>query len=112
MLSWYRRHFEARGFDGGKSGAVTVVQRVSSDLRLNPHFHTLALDGVYNENEQGTLTFHPLPCLTNGDVADILQIASTRVLAAASHWRPRVVPPPRPPGESDDAAGSRSDVLA
>ena len=76
----YRRHFEARGLGEGKSDAVTVVQRVSSDLRLNPHFHTIALDGVYVEGEHGDLGFHPLPCLTNANVADILQIASTRIL--------------------------------
>jgi hypothetical protein len=80
VLGWYRRHFHGRGIDGGKSGAVTAGQRVSSDLRLNPHFHTLALDGVYSQDEHGQLTFHPLPCLSNGDVADILQIAQTRVL--------------------------------
>jgi len=56
------------------------VQRVSSDLRLNPHFHTLALDGVFVEDEHGELGFHPLPCLTNRDVADILQLATTRIL--------------------------------
>jgi hypothetical protein len=32
VLGWYRRHFRARGIGDGKSGAVTVVQRVSSDL--------------------------------------------------------------------------------
>ena len=80
VLGWYRRHFEARRLSGSKGGAVTTVQRVSSDLRLNPHFHTLCLDGVYVEDEDGKLIFHPLPCLTNGDVADILQIASTRIL--------------------------------
>jgi hypothetical protein len=47
---------------------------------LNPHFHSLCLDGVYVEGEHGELTFHPLPCLTNSDVADILQIATTRIL--------------------------------
>jgi hypothetical protein len=40
--AWYRRHHP-----GGKIGSVTVIQRASSDLRLNPHFHTLFLDGVY-----------------------------------------------------------------
>jgi len=25
----------------GQSGAVTVVQRTSADLRLNPHFHAI-----------------------------------------------------------------------
>jgi hypothetical protein len=52
---------------------------------LNPHFHTIALDGVYVEAEHGELIFHPLPCLTNGDVADILQIASTRILTLLRH---------------------------
>jgi hypothetical protein len=80
VLGWYRRRFQARGVGGGKGGAVTAVQRVSSDLRLNPHFHTLCLDGVYIEDEHGELCFHPLPCLTNSDVADILQIATTRIL--------------------------------
>jgi hypothetical protein len=34
-------------------GAVTVVQRSDASLRLNPHFHTLALDGVYVRDEHG-----------------------------------------------------------
>ncbi len=78
VMGWYRRRIAALGIAGGKSGAVTAVQRVSSDLRLNPHFHTLTLDGVFIENEAGELAFHPLPALTNADVADILQIARTR----------------------------------
>ena len=32
-----------------KTGAVTAVQRTSSDLRLNPHLHTIALDGAWHE---------------------------------------------------------------
>jgi hypothetical protein len=80
VMGCYRRHMAALGIPNGKSGAVTAVQRVSSDLRLNPHFHTLALDGVFVENEAGELAFHPLPALTNADVADILQIARTRIV--------------------------------
>ena len=34
-------------FYGGKTGAMTVVQRTSSDLRLNPHLHVVFLDGSY-----------------------------------------------------------------
>lgn len=85
VLGWYRRHLSARGLSAGKGGAVTAVQRVSSDLRLNPHFHSIALDGVYVEDEHSELAFHRLPCLTNGDVADILQIASTRILRLLRH---------------------------
>jgi hypothetical protein len=82
VLGFYRRRLGAHGIRAGKGGAVTAVQRVSSDLRLNPHFHTLALDGVFAEDEEGgELSFHALPCLTNDDVADLLQIARTRILA-------------------------------
>jgi len=38
---------ESRGVRGAKTGAVTVVQRTWSDLRLNPHLHVVFLDGAY-----------------------------------------------------------------
>ncbi|MBK7583313.1 MAG: transposase [Myxococcales bacterium] len=81
VLAWYQRQARARGVPGGKSGAVTVVQRVNSDLRLSPHLHSLFLDGVFTEDEGGELVFHPLPFLTNDDVGGILQIVRARVLA-------------------------------
>ena len=48
-------HFFGSGYAGlglrsvnqAHSGAVTILQRFDSALRLNPHAHTLALDGVY-----------------------------------------------------------------
>ena len=43
---WYRRQAGRRGHADGRCGAVTFVQRFSSALNLNPHFHVLALDGV------------------------------------------------------------------
>jgi hypothetical protein len=47
---------------------------------LNPHFHALLLDGVFTEDDSGELTFHPLPALSNLDVAEIIQIAIARIL--------------------------------
>lgn len=81
VLGWYQRQMRARGVPGGKSGAVTVVQRVNSDLRLSPHLHSLFLDGVFAEDKGGELVFHPLPFLTNDDVGDVLQVARARILA-------------------------------
>lgn len=81
VLGWYQRQMRARAVPGGKSGAVTVVQRVNSDLRLSPHLHSLFLDGVFAEDEGGELVFHPLPFLTNDDVGDVLQVARARTLA-------------------------------
>ncbi|MEO8215041.1 MAG: transposase zinc-binding domain-containing protein, partial [Myxococcales bacterium] len=46
VSAWYRERQKRRRLGGGRSGAVAVIQRGSSDLRLNPHFHVLFLDGL------------------------------------------------------------------
>ncbi len=46
---FYAECAAAQGADDAKSGAVVVLQRSSSDLRLNPHLHTVFLDGTYHE---------------------------------------------------------------
>jgi hypothetical protein len=52
-------------------GAVTFVQRVDSSLRMNVHFHTLVLDGVYVRDDAGPVRFRPLPSPTPDEVADV-----------------------------------------
>jgi Transposase zinc-binding domain/Putative transposase len=42
-----KRELGLRSVSDAQTGAVTFVQRFDSALRLNVHFHTLALDGVY-----------------------------------------------------------------
>jgi hypothetical protein len=61
VLGWYRRRMELEGAACGQSGAVTVVQRVSADLKLNPHLHLVALDGVFVAGPDGRPVFHALP---------------------------------------------------
>lgn len=51
---WYR---SATGASGGRSGAVTVIQRFGSSLALNLHVHIVSLDGVYMRSKQGRLSF-------------------------------------------------------
>jgi len=66
-----------------KTGSVTVIQRASSDLRLNPHFHTLFLDGVYVPTQQPETPdaespaplFHPAPKPTQEDIEFVVQRA-------------------------------------
>lgn len=57
---------------GSKSGAVTVVQRTSSDLRLNPHLHTVFLDGAYRE-EGAELVWESTRQLRTRDVGEVLE---------------------------------------
>jgi len=61
-----------RSVNQAHSGAVTILQRFDSALRLNPHAHTLALDGVYVRDESsGLLVFHPLPVPTHQEVEQL-----------------------------------------
>jgi hypothetical protein len=85
VLGFYRRRMkDALGAAAaGQSGAVTVVQRTSADLKLNPHFHSVFLDGVFvPAAEPGAApVFHALAELETQDVADLLQVIRVRVLA-------------------------------
>ncbi len=47
------------------------MQRGDSSLRLNVHYHTLALDGVCVRDDAGLLHFHALPTPTLEQVADV-----------------------------------------
>ena len=57
---------------GAKSGAVTAVQRTSSDLRLNPHLHMIALDGTWCEKD-GELAWEGLGHLRTSEVGEVLE---------------------------------------
>ena len=50
-----KRVLSLRSVDDALVGALTVIQRSDSALRVNPHFHTLALDGVYVRDAEGEL---------------------------------------------------------
>jgi len=81
VTSWYRRRHRERGLPSGETGAVTAIQRTSSDLRLSPHFHTLYLDGLYSPDRDGKgLMFHPAPAPTQEDIEQLVERVSKRVL--------------------------------
>ena len=53
----------------------------------------VALDGVYVAGSDDKPVFRPLPHLKSDEVADVLQVAKTRILKALE--RPGAVRPPR-----------------
>jgi hypothetical protein len=62
------------------TGAVSVIQRGDASLRLNVHFHVLALDGVYlREKPDAALMFHTLPAPSADEVADVATRTALRV---------------------------------
>jgi hypothetical protein len=62
-----------------QSGSLTVVQRFGSSLNLNVHFHVIAMDGVYAEQPDGTMLFHPLPTPSDEDVARLARAVCRKV---------------------------------
>ncbi len=79
MLGFYRRRAARTGVRDGRSGAVTVIQRFGGGLQLNVHFHTLLLDGVFAEGEDGSLDFHAAEPPSDEEVARLLATIYRRV---------------------------------
>src|SRR5690606_42103018 len=71
MLGRASRGLGLHSVEDALVGALTVHQRSDGALRVNPHFHTLALDGVYVSDSQAELVFHPLPAPSAEEVAEI-----------------------------------------
>ena len=80
--SYRRRAKEAHALPSmalAHTGAVTVVQRTDSALRLAVHFHTIAIDGAYvvDAADSSTPRFLPLPEPSAAE----LQLLAERVAA-------------------------------
>jgi hypothetical protein len=81
VRGWYRKQARKAGHLDTRCGCVTFAQRFGSALNLNPHFHTLMLDGVYSYADgDGAPLFVPAPTLTDDDVRDLVETVATRVL--------------------------------
>ena len=65
----------------GRGGAVAFVQRFGAALNLNVHVHALVIDGVFTEDSDGYVRFHPLPPPGDGEVAAVLAIVTRRILS-------------------------------
>jgi hypothetical protein len=94
LFAWQRRTARACGIALGaptrsqsaRSGAVTFIQRVGSDVRPNLHFHVIAADGVFARpagDPDARPRFHRLPPPEDDDVQAVLGVVVTRVLAWA-----------------------------
>jgi len=100
VLAFYTQRMEKEGLTRGKSGAVVVLQRTSSDLRLNPHLHVVFLDGVYREQGEQVL-WSELPRLSTREVGCVLEKAVRRI---ARHLARRgLLDDPSGEGDNTDA---------
>jgi hypothetical protein len=61
------------------TGAVTLIQRFGSALKLNVHFHLLVLDGVYRRDGEGCLRFVPVPAPSAEELKRLVQRIAERI---------------------------------
>jgi len=74
VARWYRQRQADRGLPSGQCGSVTAIHRASSDLRCDPHFHCLFLDGIFAPDGEGKgQMFHPAPAPTQQDVEQVVE---------------------------------------
>jgi hypothetical protein len=78
VQAFYAHRATKQGEKGAKTGAVSAAQRTSSDLRLNPHLHVVALDGAYHE-EEGELFWEGLGHLKTSEVGEVLERSVVRI---------------------------------
>jgi hypothetical protein len=101
-LRWRaKRKLGLRSVEDALFGAVTFIQRSDSSLRLNVHYHTLALDGVYVKDEAGELHFHDLGDPTPEEIAQVATWTHARLVQVLERH-----------GRSLDASDDAPDVLA
>lgn len=80
MIELYYTHkAEERGIKEPVSGGATFVQRFGSDLNLNVHFHTVAIDGVFSVYGP-TPVFHQLPGPTDEEVSGLVEAVAHSVI--------------------------------
>jgi hypothetical protein len=77
------------------------MQRSDSSLRLDVHFHTAALDGVYVRDAQAVLRFHALAAPSGDEVAQVAAWTHERIVRMLARH-----------GRSLDGVDEASDVLA
>ena len=98
--AWYRQRQSTDGRHLGQCGAVTAIQRASSDLRLNPHFHTLFIDGVYVPDQGGgPPVFYPTPPPSPDDIEAVVHRTARRVVKYLE--KRGVIAPATAPGDGE-----------
>jgi hypothetical protein len=81
VFGFYRKRARHAGLERGRAGAISRIQRFGSSLNLNPHLHTLVLDGVYcADSAFARPSFHDASDVTQDDIEHLVRRIHSRVL--------------------------------
>ena len=80
VFGFYRKQARLSGLQLAHTGAVSRIQRFGSSLNLNPHLHTLVLDGVYcTKSAFSQPVFHDASDVTQDDVERLVRAIHSSV---------------------------------
>ncbi len=65
--------------DEARAGTFTATQHFGSSLNLHVHFHVIGLDGVYEREPDGSMTFSRAPAPTRAQVEALVRRIAIRV---------------------------------
>jgi hypothetical protein len=82
-------------------GAVSVIQRFDSALRLNLHIHSLIIDGIYAADDENKPQFQVLPAPDEEEIARLTELLAVRI---RDLLRRRGMGPDSDPEEADPLA--------
>lgn len=115
LAQYYQNAARNQGAQGRvKTGSVTVIQRFGGALNLNIHFHILALDGIYQENQGTELKFFQTLKPTNQDIQQVIKdfqikmltVLERRGLISNDPWDQRVDEDVQPEGIEELSQGA------
>ncbi|HEX7481364.1 MAG TPA: transposase [Polyangiales bacterium] len=76
LRTYYRNK---SGQPDGQTGSVTFIQRFNGELALSPHYHVIAIDGVFVEDAEHGLRFIEASEPSKLDVAEVLSAVHARI---------------------------------
>jgi len=80
IFAWQRRIARGMGIKDGRCAAVTFIQRGGGALNVNPHFHSVVPDGVFDVRPDGSVRFVPVLAPTDDEVQAICGQVAARVV--------------------------------
>ena len=89
LFAWQRRAAKKLdGLDNVLPGGVTAIQLFGSALNLNPHFHSLLMDGVFvDAGVEKELIFLEQMAPTQGEVEELTLKLACRVTRFIATWK-------------------------
>jgi hypothetical protein len=82
LFEWIRARTRVPQGASARCGAVTTIQRAGGAVNLNPHFHSVILEGVFTEGPRGRPKFVKMKHPTEQEIREIETTIAHGILGA------------------------------